>query len=630
MGKKIAVISTAWNGEHIGGILNGMQQKIEETNNDMYIFNTYGGFEEEKEFNDCEYNIFNLALQSDFDGILILSNNIASYSRLEILMGQIKDRKIPCISIEQDVPDFHFIGTDNYTAMSEVVEHLITVHGCRVLNFVGGFHDHIENVERRKAFRDVLVRHGIPVELDRVRDYAFSRESGEQAFCDFYEMGIALPDAVVCANDDMAIGYIKMAEQFGYKVPDDVLVTGFDNLSQAYCNIPSIASVGRSRESLGRQAVEQLIGMMEGRKYPHAVYVKSGFSPSLSCGCGKGIEDFKKAQKEKTDMEYNNMGIRWSINIMQKRLLVCQDEKAFCVALEKERKRFSFSRLCLMINQETYDLNPLPANTTEKTAGKGYPPQMRLMFQENMDAGTASAMIQTSKLVPANYLEDGKDSHVFVFLPLHLQGRNFGYCILQDCLKYIYDGNLFYWVSELNAAIEHIKQNSCIRKLNRKLEHMYMHDSLTDLYNRFAIRDLGEPLLKNNMAENRQTIFLFGDLDGLKSVNDIYGHEVGDQAIQAAAGILRQSCPDSNYLCIRYGGDEFLMMGTYREDRDAEWIKTKIEDGVCAYNAKKELPVSLGMSIGTIITSPEDEVSDINYYISCADTLMYQIKKKRK
>lgn len=63
-----------------------------------------------------------------------------------------------------------------------------------------------------------------------------------------------------------------------------------------------------------------------------------------------------------------------------------------------------------------------------------------------------------------------------------------------------------------------------------------MHDSLTDLYNRFAIRDLGEPLLKNNMAENRQTIFLFGDLDGLKSVNDIYGHEVGDQAIQAAAG----------------------------------------------------------------------------------------------
>ncbi|MDE7323486.1 MAG: GGDEF domain-containing protein [Lachnospiraceae bacterium] len=630
MGKKIAVFSTAWNGEHIGGILNGMQQKINETNNDMYIFNTYGGFEEEKEFNDCEYNIFNLALQSDFDGVLILSNNIASYSRLGTLMKQIKDRKIPCISIEQDVPDFHFIGTNNYTAMSEVVEHLITVHGCRIMNFVGGFHDHIENMERRKAFVDVLVRHGIPVEQDRIRDYCFSRESGEQAFWDFYEMGMELPDAVVCANDDMAIGYIKMAEQFGYSVPDDVLVTGFDNLSQAYCNIPSISSVGRSRESLGRQAVEQLLGMMEGRKYPHAVYVKSRFSPNLSCGCGKGIWDFKKVQKEKSDMEYNNMGIRWSINIMQKRLLACQDEKEFCTALEKERKRFSFSRLCLMINQEEYDLNPLPENTIEETDQKGYPSRMRLLFQEDMDAGSAPVMIQTSKLVPENYLEDGKNAHVFVFLPLHLQGRNFGYCILQDCLKYIYDGNLFYWVSELNAAIEHIKQNSCIRKLNRKLEHMYMHDSLTDLYNRFAIRDLGEPLLKKNIAENRQTLFLFGDLDGLKSLNDIYGHEVGDRAIQAAAWILMQSCPDRNYLCIRYGGDEFLMLGTYREDRNADWIKKKIEDRVCAYNEKKELPVPLSMSIGTIITSSADEASDINYYISRADTLMYQIKRKRR
>ena len=68
MGKKIAVFSTAWNGEHIGGILKGMEQKAKETGNDLYIFNTYGGFEEEKVFNDCEYRIFHLALQSEFDG----------------------------------------------------------------------------------------------------------------------------------------------------------------------------------------------------------------------------------------------------------------------------------------------------------------------------------------------------------------------------------------------------------------------------------------------------------------------------------------------------------------------------------------------------------------------------------
>lgn len=180
MGKKIAVFSTAWNGEHIGGILKGMEQKAKETGNDLYIFNTYGGFEEEKVFNDCEYRIFHLALQSEFDGMLILSNNIASYNRIESLMQQIRSRNIPCISLEQDVPDFHFIGTNNYAAMAELVEHLITVHDCRTFNFVGGFCDHIENKERRKAFIDVLTGHAIPVEQDRIRDYCFSRRAGSR------------------------------------------------------------------------------------------------------------------------------------------------------------------------------------------------------------------------------------------------------------------------------------------------------------------------------------------------------------------------------------------------------------------------------------------------------------------
>ena len=393
IGKKIAVFSTAWNGEHIGGILKGMEQKAKETGNDLYIFNTYGGFEEEKVFNDCEYRIFHLALQSEFDGMLILSNNIASYNRIESLMQQIRSRNIPCISLEQDVPDFHFIGTNNYAAMAELVEHLITVHDCRTFNFVGGFCDHIENKERRKAFIDVLTGHAIPVEQDRIRDYCFSRESGEQAFRDFHERGIAIPDAVVCANDDMAIGYIKMAERFGYKVPDDLIVTGFDNLAQAYCNIPSISSVGRSKENLGRQAVEQLLGMMEGREYPHAVYVRSAFHPNLSCGCDRGIELFKKVQKQKSDMEYDNVGIRWRINVMQKQLLACRDEREFYSALEGERIRFSFSRLCIMIDDEEYSAPYLD----EPAAGgmKCYPPQMRRMFQENTEPGSEPVMIQT-------------------------------------------------------------------------------------------------------------------------------------------------------------------------------------------------------------------------------------------
>lgn len=81
-----------------------MRQKIKETNNDLYIFNTYGGFEAEQEYNECEYSIFHLPLASDIDGMVMISNNMDSISRLTPIIETCRERKIPCISVEMDIP----------------------------------------------------------------------------------------------------------------------------------------------------------------------------------------------------------------------------------------------------------------------------------------------------------------------------------------------------------------------------------------------------------------------------------------------------------------------------------------------------------------------------------------------
>lgn len=94
--------------------------------------------------------------------------------------------------------------------------------------------------------------------------------------------------------------------------------------------------------------------------------------------------------------------------------------------------------------------------------------------------------------------------------------------------------------------------------------------------------------------------------------------------------ILKQSCPDSSYLCIRYGGDEFLMLGTYSEECSADILKRRIVDGVELYNTRHELPVRLSMSLGTVVASPADETQGIEYYIGQSDMMMYRIKKERK
>lgn len=630
MKKRIAVFSTAWNGEHIGGILKGMCQKIRETKDDLYIFNTYGGFESEKEYNDCEYNIFNLPIDSDLDGVIILSNNIDSISRLSTIIQKCKEKDIPCISVELDIPEVHFIGTDNYAAMSALVEHLVTVHKCRTLNYVGGPAEHIENRQRKKAFCDVLAKHGIPVEEARIRDYDFTRDGGERAFLDFCNDGIALPDAVVCANDNMAIGYIKAMNNQGFHVPEDTIVTGFDNLFETKCHVPGITSIGRSKENLGEMCVEQILGMISGKEYPCHVFLPFELSTNESCGCKACSEDVKKIRKGLGDSVYRNQQIRWRMNLIQKRLLACQTVAELNHTLYEEMQNFDIRKFAILINEEEY-IQPFALETGRAQCEKGYSTHMRVLFNGTRDCCVDSpSVLETVKLVPEGFCEDTGEANILIFMPVHLNGRKFGYCIMGDNIDYIQNENLFYWISIINVVVNNIRQNISIRMLNKKLSHMYMHDAMTGIYNRFALKSVGEPLLERNNTEGKRTLFMFVDMDGLKAINDTYGHDIGDLSIKEMSNVMQQSCPDSSYFCIRYGGDEFLMMGTCDSEDTACCIKATIEKKINESVPVDDMPVKLAASIGYILTSQSDTDHSLDEYISQADKMMYQIKKERK
>ena len=119
-------------------------------------------------------------------------------------------------------------------------------------------------------------------------------------------------------------------------------------------------------------------------------------------------------------------------------------------------------------------------------------------------------------------------------------------------------------------------------------------------------------------------------MDSLKKLNDTYGHDAGDMAIKKLSEIINDSRLNDTCFCIRYGGDEFLMMGTCESDKEAELIKEKIENKISDYNKTNQLPATLSASIGYIIAEPNTLEYDIDYYISRADEIMYSIKKSRK
>ena len=182
--KKIALITDGW-GRYvtytwIQGYRNYMA--AHQADMDLYIFQSFGNFSMDEKHNAGEYNIARLPDFSEFDGILLDLATVSQPDLIAEIIERAKLSSIPAISLLEQIPGLYHSGIDNYEAISRIVEHLITEHGCRTLNFIGGPEFNRENQLRFKAYRDALLRHGIPFEEQRVIHHNYEIETGIQAF----------------------------------------------------------------------------------------------------------------------------------------------------------------------------------------------------------------------------------------------------------------------------------------------------------------------------------------------------------------------------------------------------------------------------------------------------------------
>jgi diguanylate cyclase (GGDEF)-like protein/PAS domain S-box-containing protein len=166
------------------------------------------------------------------------------------------------------------------------------------------------------------------------------------------------------------------------------------------------------------------------------------------------------------------------------------------------------------------------------------------------------------------------------------------------------------------------------RRTLEELHSLSLTDDLTGLYNRRGFFSLAEQQLKQVQRNHEQAILVFADLDGLKQINDHYGHQEGSNAIVKAADILRQTFRAADILA-RLGGDEFTVLATTVSDDNAKTIETRLQQKLNAFNASHELPYDLSLSIGIARLDPLGKLS-IEELMRQADAAMYEHKQELK
>jgi diguanylate cyclase (GGDEF)-like protein len=184
--------------------------------------------------------------------------------------------------------------------------------------------------------------------------------------------------------------------------------------------------------------------------------------------------------------------------------------------------------------------------------------------------------------------------------------------------------------AELDSNLLRRALRYAMERQRRQLElrNLSLLDDLTGLNNRRGFLALATHHVK--LVARTGTSFLVGfiDLDGLKQINDTFGHQEGNRALVETANILRDSFRQSDILG-RFGGDEFVVLVTEAEAEGISVVTARLQDKVQTRNAHPDRRYMLSVSVG-LVTSASIDPPDLDRLLQQADSLMYEHKEQKR
>ncbi len=179
-------------------------------------------------------------------------------------LNRVAREQYPVVILDRVVNNPHVksIVVNNYKPMCELVQSVVD-RGYRRFGFIGGLEDTTDNIERYQAFLDTLGKNRISFHRENYFSGNYREKSGYRA-AKIMMLSEGLPEALICANDNMAIGAIKAFRENGIRVPEDVAVTGFDNCDLA--EIVGLTTVSIPNYERGYLAAQYLAENINGKK----------------------------------------------------------------------------------------------------------------------------------------------------------------------------------------------------------------------------------------------------------------------------------------------------------------------------------------------------------------------------
>ena len=626
--RNIAVVVAGTDEEYQSSILSGIAGAAGEFQMNISVFASFGAVLPNQEYDIGEYNIYSLINYEQFDGAILLTNTICSRETRVKVCRDVIDSGIPAVVFDNsEHPEFYNIRIDNQAAMRKITEHILDVHGARVINYISGTADNPEAEERLCAFCDVMKEHGLPVEEPRVFYGTFRPDDGRQAVEELLESGLPLPDAIIAANDAMGLEAASTLIANGIRVPEDVIVTGFDWTFFARNHNPTLTSVSRPLEEAGRTACLLLDRILRGEPCEKTVTLQAEPVYQESCGCrSSNDEDIRNYRSQTYDL-IQRFRTGTSMIIRMTSALSMNETPEQSIRIISQYLHEIGCRQCCICLCEGWEnaFSAAPGDIRQNGIPKsGYPETMLApLIWEDGKIGRVDHF-ESKQMYPVPLESSGNISY---FFPMHFRSRCLGYYIFTNTEFPTRSMLCHLLMINISHSFENLRKLLNLNQAIIDLDRMFIIDPLCGVYNRNGFKRSADKIFHECCRLHTQMMIAFIDMDGLKYINDNFGHDEGDCALKALAKAIQQSCIGDR-ICARVGGDEFVVIGSDCTQADADRLETQITRRLEELNEGSGKPYSVSASIGTYITEITEDMK-LYTLISYADQKMYRIKKDK-
>ncbi len=578
-----------------------------------------------------EKYVYDLIPYDQVDCVVIMNEKIKSKIIADKIVMNSHAHNVPVVMTDAHYDNVSCINFDYASGFEKVVRHIIEDHNIQRPHMMAGQPNNAFSNQRIEVFKKVLEDNNLSFDEETMLSYGyFWADPCRETMKEILKWD-TLPEAMICANDIMAITVSEMLTDAGYRIPEDIIVSGFDGYDEIYFTTPKITSASCDVVFMADATADAILqAMSDGQTHSHNIIPE--FIPNESCGCPEYSEQhqvlrdlFNESFARHNDDNRVLQQVAFSIQMSES----LEEMVSYLDCYKTDNLLLAVDSHCLnsdinyFTSEDTYN-DPKDFVTIYDSDNKHmYTPDTLVLPKPSPNS---SEDIFSGSL-KSRIIELGQRGYPLIFNALDYMNRPFGFACYY--LKNNDISNYMNTMLATNALSMGIGGYVIVRYqtlLLDKMDKMYRHDALTGLYNRVGFQKLLQKKISNPEYIGGKVTVIMADLDGLKYINDTFGHAEGDNAIAVVAKALNLATPESA-LSVRFGGDELfsVVFGECKPDE----ITNSIADYLDEYNRYSGKPYTVSASCGCK-TDIFDADFNITQALKEADDKMYIIKKNRR